>query len=214
MRTVLVLLSILLVAACASGSGSPSKSGAPTSMAGRAHSMTDDEVVDYVADLATERLETLCGQHRSVTAQLECARDAIFRGFDKTGEAKRHCNADAAFKESLRCVVMGSLGYELARAAQIPSDDYNWADPSAGLKEAALALSRIHRQECVQGAISAADACIVEKLGRTLTLSSQQVTTCTDKTSLKNSVGCVLRTHLILEFEMAVARMGSGEVEA
>lgn len=214
MRTVLILLSILLVAACASASGSPSKSGAPTSMVGHAHSMTDDEVADYVADLATDRLETLCAQHRSVTPQLECARDAIFRGFDKTGEAKRHCNADAAFKESVRCVVMGSLGYELARAAQIPSDDYNWADPSAGLKEAALALSRIHLRECVQGPISAADGCIVEKLGRTLTLSSQQVTICTDKTSLENSVSCVLRTHLIQEFETAVARMGSGEVEA
>jgi hypothetical protein len=149
-----------------------------------------------------------------VTAQLECARDAIFRGFDKTGEAKRHCDADAAFKESLRCVVLGTLGYELARAAQIPSDNYNWADPSAGLKEAASAISRIHLQECVQGAISAADACIVEKLGRTLTLSSQQVATCTDKTSLDNSMRCLLRTHLIQEFEMAVARMGSGEVEA
>ena len=214
MRTVFVLLSILLVAACASGSGAFSKPGAPSSVAGRAHSMTDEEVADYVADLATERLETLCGQHRSVTAQLECARDAIFRGFDKTGEAKRHCNPDAAFKDSLRCVVMGSLGYELARAAQIPSDAYNWADPSAGLKEAASAITRIHLQECVQGAISAADACIVEKLGRTLALSSQQVTTCTDKTSLDNSVRCLLRTHLIQEFETAVARMEPGEVEA
>jgi hypothetical protein len=213
MRTVFVLLSILPVAACASGNGSPSGPGTPSSMSARAHTMTDGEVADYVADLATERLETLCGQHRSVTAQLECARDALFRGFDKTGEAKRHCDADAAFKESLRCVVMGSLGYELARAAQIPSDDYNWADPSAGLKEAALALSRIHLQECVQGAISAADACIVEKLGRTLTLSDQQVTACTDKTSLDNSVRCVLRTRLVQEFESAVARMGPDEIQ-
>jgi hypothetical protein len=213
MRTVFVLLSILLVAACASGNGSPSKDGSPASLVARAPSMTDDEVADYVADLATERLEALCGQHRSVTAQLECARDAIFRGFDKTGEARRHCDADAAFKDTLRCVVMGSLGYELARAAQIPADDYNWADPSAGLKEAASALSRIHLQECVQGPISAADGCIVERLGRTLTLPDQQVTTCTDKASLNNSVRCLLRSHLIQEFESAVARMGPGEIQ-
>ena len=179
-------------------------------MVARAHSMTDDEVADYVAELAADRLEALCGQHRSVTAQLGCARDAIFRGFDKTGEAKRHCDADAAFKESLRCVVMGSLGYELARAAQIPTDDYNWADPSAGLKEAAVAVSRIHLQECVQGSISAADACIVQKLGRTLALSGQQVTTCTDRTSLDNSVGCLLRIHMIQEFEIGGRPHGAG----
>jgi hypothetical protein len=214
MRTVLVLLSILLVAACASGSGSPSSSGAPASLVGRAHSMTDDEVSNYIADLAAERLEALCRQHRSVTAQLECARDAVFRGFDTTGEAKRHCDAEAAFRESLRCAVMGSLGYSLAQAAAIPTDDFDWADPAAGLKATVAAVADVHLKECLQGSISAADACIVEKLGRTLALSGQQVTTCTDKTNLDNSVRCLLRTHLIQEFELAITRMGPGEVQA
>jgi hypothetical protein len=214
MRMVLLLLSILLVAACASGNGSPSRSGTPASMLARAHTMTDDEVAHYIADLAAERLEALCRDHQSVTAQLECARDATFRGFDTTGEAKRHCDADAPFRESLRCAVMGSLGYGLARAAQIPTDEYNWADPAAGLKETLSAVSKIHLQECLQGSISVADACIVQKLGGMLALSAQQVTTCTDKANLHNSARCMLRTHLIQEFESAIARMGPGESQA
>ena len=214
MRTVFLLISVLLVAACASGNGSRSSSGTPASMLARAHTMTDDEVSHYIADLAAERLEALCQSHRSVTAQLECARDATFRGFDTTGEAIRHCDADAAFRDSLRCAVIGSLGYGLARAAEIPADDYNWTDPVAGLKETLSAVSRIHLQECVEGSISVADTCIVEKLGGTLALSTQQVATCTDKANLDNTVRCMLRIHLIQEFESAIARMGPGEGQA
>jgi len=209
MRTVVVLLSILLITACANGSGSPSKSGSPVSMVGRAHAMTDDEVAKYVADVSVDRLKALCAAYRSKTAQLGCARDAMLRGFDTTGEAKRHCDADLALKETVHCVLMGTLGYEIARAADIAADDYNWSDPSAGLKEAASTLARKHFQEC--GPV--ADACILEKLGRTLNISQPQVAICTDKTDLKNSVGCLLRVHLVDVVESAIVRMGQGEVE-
>lgn len=212
MRRVFLLIPLLLLAACASGA--PSKSGTSESLVSRAPAMTDDEVADYVAELASERMEALCQAHQGVTAQLECAREVVFRGFDTTGEAKRHCDADASFRESLRCAILGSLGYGLARAAQIPTDDYNWSDPSAALKDTVSAVSTTHLQECLQGSISAADSCIVERLGRTLSLSGQQVTTCTDKASLDNSVRCLLRIHLIQEFESAIARMGPGEVQA
>jgi hypothetical protein len=109
MRAVFVLLSILLVAACASGNGSPSKSGTPSSMVARAPTMTDDEAATYIADLATERMEAVCGEGHGITTQLECARDALFRGFDTTGEAKRHCEPDAAFRDIMRCMDTASL---------------------------------------------------------------------------------------------------------
>jgi hypothetical protein len=209
MRAVVVLLSVLLMAACASGSGAPSKYTGTRSMAGRAHAMSDDEVARYVADLSLDRLQALCGAHRSMTAQRGCARDAMLRGFDTTGEAKRHCDPNLDLKETVHCVLMGTLGYEIALAAGMTADDYNWSDSSAGLKEAGSKLARKHFQECGPRA----NACILEKLSRTLNVSQQQVAICTDETELKESVGCVLRVHLVDVVESAVARMGQGEVE-
>ena len=210
MRTVFVLLSILLVAACASGDGSPSKSGTSSSMVARAPAMTDDEAATYIADLATERMEALCGNRQGVTMQLECARDALFRGFDTTGEAKRHCDPDAAFKEMMRCAIIGSVAYDLARAAQVSTENYNWDNPSAALKETMSTASKAHLNACLQGSISAADSCIIEKLGDTLSLSDQQVSICTERANLDKSVRCLSRTFLIQKFESAIARMGSG----
>jgi hypothetical protein len=89
-------------------------------MAEKAASLTDDEAQEYAAELAKDRIVAICRESRGVAAQTTCVRDEIFRGFDTTGEAKRHCDADAPIGELRRCAIIGSFGYEIALAADLP----------------------------------------------------------------------------------------------
>ena len=182
------------------------------SMLERAPAMSDDEVVDYIADLAFERLREVCGDRAMMSSDMTCVRDALLRGFDTTGEAKRHCRSDDTFGTVMRCVVMGSIGYDFARAAQIPVEDYNWDDPKAELKETVSTASRSHLQECLQSSIPEVDSCMAGKLGGTLSLSDRQVSACKDSTSLEKTVHCLSRTFLVRTFESAIGRMAPNGV--
>lgn len=181
-------------------------------MVERAPEMTDEEFKDYVGELTEDRLTAICGEHRTISSQLECVRDAAFRGFDPTGEAKRNCDAGLPMEGLLRCAVMGGLGYQLAIEARLDrAQDYNWQDPEAALKASFDSIARDAMKGCLEAPLAQIEACVFESIGSFLSLSEQQVSTCNDSTDSKKSLKCMLRVHLMQRFETAIDRMGSGD---
>jgi hypothetical protein len=213
MRNSVLTVLMLLLAACANGSQSNSKTGG-SSMLERASSLTFEEAKDYASELAEERVKAICRERRGISAQAECVRDELFRGFDTTGEAKRNCNADAPLKEVMRCAVLGSFGYEIALAAKLPvAAHYNWQDPSTALKDTVSALGKAQMDTCMERSISLIEQCFVDGIGSAFSLSEQQIAACHDKTDSRNSIDCLIRVFLVQRFESAVARMGPGDGE-
>lgn len=214
MRMSLLGAIIFLLAACAGADQSRPQSGAGKfpSMADKAASLTDDEAKEYATELAKERVVAICRENRGLAAQMTCARDEIFRGFDSTGEAKRHCDADAAIKELLQCAVLGSFGYEIALAADLPqAADYNWQDPKAALKETIASLADVQTDICMEGPLAQIEQCMLRGFGAAFLLTEQQVAACTDTSDSDDSIDCLVRVFMVQRFESAVARMGPGE---
>lgn len=182
------------------------------SIADQAPSLTNDEARDYLAERTMRRINEICGQTANVPAQMMCVRDETFRGFDTTGEARRHCDMSVSLAELMRCAVIGSVGYELAVAAGLPdADAFNWQDPKAGLKHVVESLGRAQVEACGSRATTAFDQCILDGLATTFSLSDRQVATCTDTSDRRKSLGCLMRVYLIERFESGIARMGQDD---
>ncbi len=214
MRMSLLGAIVVLLAACAGADQPrpPSGTGNFPSTAEKAASLTDDEAKEYATELAKERVVAICGESRGLAAQMTCARDEIFRGFDTTGEAQRHCDADAPIKDLLQCAVLGSFGYEIALAADLPqAADYNWQDPKAALKETVASLAKAQTDVCMESSLAEIEPCMVRGFGTAFSLTEQQVAACTDTSASGDSIDCLLRVFLVHRFESAVARMGPGE---
>jgi hypothetical protein len=214
MRMGLLAAIVFLLGACAGADQSRPQSGAGNfpSMAEKAASLTDDEAKEYATELAKERVVAICSESRGLAAQMTCARDEIFRGFDTTGEAKRHCDGDAPVRELLQCAVLGSFGYEIALAADLPqATDYNWQDPKAALKETIASLANVQTDICMEGPLAQIDQCMLRGFGAAFSLTEQQVAACTDTSDSGDSIDCLVRVFMVQRFESAVARMGPGE---
>lgn len=214
MRMSLLGAIVFLLAACVGADQSRPQSGTDNfpSMAEKAASLTDDEAKEYATELAKERVVAICRENPGLTAQMTCARDEIFRGFDTTGEAKRHCDAEAPLKELLQCAVLGSFGYEIALAADLPqAADYNWQDPKAALKETVASLAKAQTDVCMEGPLAQIEPCMLRGFGAAFSLTDQQVAACTDTSDSGDSIDCLLRVFLVQRFESAVARMGPGQ---
>jgi hypothetical protein len=136
-------------------------------------------------------------------------RDATLRGFDTTGEAKRNCDADAPLEPMLQCVVIGSLGYELATKAE-QAAGYNWADPEGAMEAAVQALATQTVSACMSVALSQIDGCVVQKVGQSFSLPEQVIAACTDDADSEKTLDCLMRAHVIQQFESAFQRMGPG----
>ena len=67
---------------------------------------------------------------------------------------------------------------------------------------------------CMGVALSKIDGCVVQKVGRSFALSEQVVTACTDDPDFAKSLDCLMRAHVIQQFESAFQRMGPGPVRA
>lgn len=213
MRMSLLAAMILLLAACAGAEQSGPRSGAAIlpSMADKAILLTDDEAKEYATELAKGRVVEICRENRGLAAQMTCARDEIFRGFDTTGEAKRHCDADVPIKELLQCAVLGSFGYEIALAANLPqAAGYNWLDPKAALKETIASLAKAQTDICMEGPLAQMEQCMLRGFGAAFSLTDRQVAACTDVSESDDSVDCLVRVFMVRRFESAVARMGPG----
>jgi hypothetical protein len=211
MRNLILMIAALALAACASGPQSrpQGRLDNTATIAARAPTMTDEELENYIGERAEERLIELCGEQRTISSQLACVRDAAFRGFDTTGEAKRNCDADAPMDPMLLCVIIGSMGYELATKAKSAAN-YDWADPEGAMEQAAEALGTQTVSDCMAVALSKIDGCVMQGLGRSFALSEQVITACTDDTDSEKSLDCLMRAYVIQEFESAFDRMGPG----
>jgi hypothetical protein len=216
MRRLAVIIAALAVAACASGTQSkpPARIDDSASIAASVPTMTEEELKDYVSERAEERLLEVCGEERTISRQLTCVRDATLRGFDTTGEAQRNCDADAPLEPMLHCVIIGSLGYQLATEAKLEqASNYDWSDPEGAMKEAIESLATQTVSGCMAVPLSEVDGCVVQKIGRSFALSEQVVTACTDDADSAKSLDCLMRAHVIQQFESAFQRMGPGPGE-
>jgi hypothetical protein len=211
MRNFILMIAALALAACASETQSKPQGRLdnPATVAGRAPTMTEDELKNYISERAEERLLEICGEQRTISSQVTCVRDATLRGFDTSGEAKRNCDADAPLEAMLQCVVIGSMGYELATKAKQASN-YNWADPEGAMKAAVRALATQTVSACMSVALSQVDGCVVRKVGQSFAVPDQVVTACTDDADTGKSLDCLMRAHVIQQFESAFQRMGPG----
>lgn len=162
--------------------------------------------------MAEERLTATCGERQTLSSQFQCVSDAVFRGFDTSGEAKRNCDAKGSLDSLLRCAIIGSMGYQLATEAKLaPADNYNWQDPEAGLKDTLASLAKENVKACLQASLATIDTCVMERVGKSFSLSDQQIASCTDTTDSDKTLRCMIRIHLIQRFEAAIARMGNGD---
>ncbi len=211
MRKLAVIIVALAVAACASGTQSKPQARIdnPASIATRVPTMTEEELKDYISERAEERLLEVCGEERTISRQLACVRDATLRGFDTTGEAKRNCDADAPLEPMLHCVIIGSLGYQLATEAKLEqASNYDWSDPEGAMKDAIKSLATQTVSGCMGVPLSEIDGCVVQKIGRSFALSEQVVTACTDDADSAKSLDCLMRAHVIQQFEVRIPAHG------
>jgi hypothetical protein len=213
MRRIAALIGILAVVACA-GQNQPRHQVTGDNLGSavaRAPFMTDDEFADYVSERADKRLADICGSQRTLSGQFACVRDALLRGFDTTGEARRNCDPDVPIERMMRCAIMGSVGYELAVDAKLEqASNYNWADPEAAFREALGIVARQTVSSCLVADLSKVDACVIQRVADSFSLSENQVTICTDVTNTDKTLQCMVRVHLIQRFEAAFQRMGPG----
>lgn len=213
MRRIAALIGILAVAACA-GQNQPRHQVVGENFGSavvRAPFMTDDEFQDYISEHADKRLADICGIQRTLSGQFGCVRDALFRGFDTTGEARRNCDPNLPIERMMRCAIMGSVGYELAVGAKLEqASSYNWADPEAAFREALGIVAKQTVSGCLVVDLSKVDACVIQRVADSFSLTEDQVTVCTDVTNTDKTLQCMIRVHLIQRFETAFQRMGPG----
>ncbi len=213
MRRYLFLFGILVLAACASNAP---KGPAVTTEAllERAPDMTEQEAIDYISDLAERKLNDICRTRQTVRGQFDCVREAVLRGFDATGEAERNCNFDKSFETALRCVIMGALGYELARREDLDIvKDFGWQDGEASLKTTIDQLGNKVIKDCLEGGIPGIDTCLLSRLGETFSLPQSQVSACTNPANTEESIDCLSRSFMLHHFTTSIAKMGAGEVQ-
>jgi hypothetical protein len=213
MRKIAVMVGVFAIAACAGDNRTRLHSNTNYSgtAVARAPSMTDDEFKNYIGERAEQRLGEICGAHQTISRQFACVRDALFRGFDTTGEAKRNCESNAPIKKLMRCAIMGSLGYELATEAKLDqASNYNWTDPEAALKESLGTVAKQTLSSCMDVDLSAIDDCVINRVADSFSLSESQVGACTDEADTDMTLQCMIRVHLIQRFETAFQRMGPG----
>jgi len=214
MRHYLLLFGILVLAACASNTP---KGPAVTTQAllKRAPDMTEQEAIDYISDLAERKLNDVCRTRQTVRGQFDCVREAVLRGFDTTGEAERQCNFDKSFETALKCVIMGSLGYELARREELDIVKvFGWQDGEASLKTTIDQLGDKVVKECLEGGIAGIDTCLLARLGQTFSLPQSQVSACTDPANTEESINCLSRSFMLQHFGTSIEKMGAGEAQA
>lgn len=212
MRHFLAALGVLLLAACAgTGSATKTQSLSFQSKVGEAPTMSDEEIKRYLTDLTGDQLKVVCRDRQTIRSQIECTREAIFRGFDTTGEARRNCKPDAPISELLGCVVIGSLVYDLVTKVELKEpDDFNWNSTDSAFKDMARSVGRTMIGKCLEGGLATVDTCYIESVGDLFSLTDAQIASCADESDSKASADCMLRIFFVQRFEQAIKRMGTG----
>jgi hypothetical protein len=210
MRQCLAVLVILFLAACASAGPNRTGSISFQSKVAEAPDMSEDEVKDYVTDLTVDQLENVCRERQTIRSQVECTREAVFRGFDTTGEARKNCKSDAPISELIRCVVLGSLIYDLVTKADPEDADFDWNGSNSMFQEMARSMGSKMADKCLEGGLAMVDKCYIESVGKMFALTDLQVASCADDNSSRAAADCMLRVFFVQRFEQAIKRMGVG----
>lgn len=212
MRHFLAAVGVLLLAAC-TGAGPTAKvqSVSFQSKVGAAPKMSHDEVKNYVTDLTADQLQVVCGDRQTIRSQIECAREAIFRGFDTTGEARRNCNPDMPAGDFMGCVVIGSLVYDLvSKVDPEATADFDWNSSDYVFKDMTRSAGRTIIDRCLEGGLATVDKCYIDSVANLFSLTDAQVTACADESNSKASAECMLRIFFVERFEQAIKRMATG----
>lgn len=188
--------------------GAVSSASRTQSLLERAPSMEDDEATDFLAEAAARKLDAICGSRQTSVSQISCLREALLRGFDGTGEAAKNCHPDAAIRPMLKCIITGTVGYELALHESLDiAAAYDWEDGQASLKTTARQLTGKVLNDCASARIDGIDACLLPRLGQAFSLPEGQTTICTVPADLDRSVDCLLRSFLILRIGGGIEKM-------
>jgi hypothetical protein len=212
-RIVVVAVLAGLLAACAtSGAGSaPRKTGGFESKVEQAPDWDDDQLVDYISELAEDQLMQACGEMRTMRTQIACARTAIYQGFDTTGQAKVECDDIRAIEEFVRCVVLGSMMHDvLSRAAPEKLAEFDWQSSEAKLEDTGEELGHALAEKCLEGDLADIDGCFLDRIAQMFSLTPAQSDLCADFARTDDAADCMLRVFFIDHFETALRRMGQG----
>lgn len=209
-RLLATIVLACVVAACAGSkpARSPGAALSHQSMLARAPILSDDETIDYLSDAAVARFEEICGSRRGMADQLACLRESLLRGFDSTGEAARNCDASADIEPTLRCIITGTIGYELARRENLDAaNDYNWDDGRVGLRSTVRQLRAKVVSDCATSGGADINACVLSRTGQAFALADSQVTLCSRADNMEFSIGCLLRSFMLQSIGGSIARM-------
>jgi hypothetical protein len=146
--------------------------------------------------------------------QMACVREALLRGFDSTGQAAENCGADITAPGTMRCIVSGTIGYEMALQEDLEAaQDYDWNDGRGGLRKAVGQMRDKIVNGCSGSTLSTFDACMLEGVAKAFALPESQVAVCTRSDDRDQSFNCLLRSFMIQRIGGAIERMNAADEE-
>ncbi len=181
---------------------------APNSLLAQAPTLSNEETVEFLNDAAVRKLAAICQAHRTTMIQMACVRESLLRGFDSTGEAAKNCGADITAPATVRCIISGTIGYEVALQADLDAArDYDWNDGRGGLRTAARQLSDKVLGDCRGSTTADLDACVLSGVANAFSLPESQVAVCTRPNDRAQSFDCLLRSFMIQRIGGAIEKM-------
>lgn len=180
----------------------------PTSLLAQAPMLSDEETLEFLKDAAVRKLTVLCQSRRTTMTQMACVRESLLQGFDSTGEAAKNCGADVTAPETLRCIISGAIGYEIALQAHLDAArNYDWNDGRGGLRTASRQLRDKVVEGCTGSSPSDFDACVLSGVADAFALPESQLAICMQPDDRMKSFGCLLRSFMIQRIGGAIEKM-------
>ncbi len=215
MGRLLLAAALLLLSACATAGHGGGRTTARVpdfqSKVDQAPDWSDDQIIDYLSDLAETQLQDTCGGTQALRTQLDCVREAIYAGFDTTGEARGNCDDERQEEEFARCVIIGSMLYEaVAKAKPEAIADFDWKAPDAKQKTLARSLGKSVVDACLEGDLSILDRCFRDGVAEMFALTPSEAALCSGIAKSDDAVDCLLRVYTVQHFETAIRRMAAG----
>lgn len=216
MRGLIALAFVLVLAACSAAGGTVSTGRAEFSgsKVSEAVDWSEDELVDYLTELTEDRLKEVCAGKRTIGAQRECLREALYLGFDSDGLARERCDAIQDMEQFGRCIIIGTFVHDtFIRAGMPEATDFDWTADDAELEELGREVGAFLAEACLDGDPAAIDRCLLDSLARTFGGSPASLAPCYRIERTDDAGSCILRVSFAERFERAARLMGkAGEV--
>ncbi|HWA50727.1 MAG TPA: hypothetical protein VG742_20830 [Dongiaceae bacterium] len=212
MRGWLAMLGIVasMVAGCAGDKANkpPAAAVAPMSLLAQAPTLSDEETLEFLKEAAVRKLTAICQPRQTAMTQMACVRESLLQGFDSTGEAAKHCGVDITAPGTLRCIISGAIGYEIALRADLDAARaYDWNDGRGGLRTAARQLRDKIVEGCTGSTPSNLDACVLSGVADGFALPEGQREICIKPDDRAWSFDCLLRSFMIQRIGGAIEKM-------